>query len=155
MLGEKQKVVPGPGTIVGANVKLTGTLKDVNDITVHGRVDGEVISEKNVQIGETATIKGPVTADVITVAGLVKGAVVAKSKLEILPSGQVSGSIDAKELIIRGGAKFNGKCAMPEDAASPETEATNLVEGEETPVEGKEEQQQEEASTEQVDFEIE
>lgn len=146
MLGDKQKVIDGPGTIVGANVKLTGTLKDANDITVHGRVDGEVISDRNVQIGETATVKGPVSADVVTVAGVVKGGVVAKSKLEVLPSGKINGSIETKELIIRAGAKFNGKCVMPEGEEE-------IRAGEEEKVEEKNEE--ETPSEQAVDFEIE
>ncbi|MEK7548542.1 MAG: hypothetical protein AAB499_01430 [Patescibacteria group bacterium] len=32
------------GTIVGVNVALSGTLKDQNDIVVHGMVEGEVVS---------------------------------------------------------------------------------------------------------------
>ncbi len=108
----KNKVLPGPGTIIGANVKLVGALRDVNDITVHGSVDGEVHSEKTVTIGETATVKGPVTGAVVTVSGTVRGSIDADSRLEILPTGKVNGNIATKDLIIRSGAVFVGKSAM-------------------------------------------
>ena len=49
----------GPGTVVGVNVALSGTLKDKNDIAVYGMVDGEVVSEKTVTVGQSAQIKGP------------------------------------------------------------------------------------------------
>lgn len=109
---EKENVINGPGTVVGANVKLTGILKDVNDITVHGHVDGEVISDKNIIISETATIKGPVTAEMVTISGKVNGAVTATKKLEITPTGKIYGSIQTGDLIIRSGAQFVGKSAM-------------------------------------------
>lgn len=119
MFEQKPKQVDGPGTIVGANVKLSGTLKDSNDITVHGQVEGEVISEKNVTIEQTARIKGPINASLVIVAGEVSGEITAKDKLEILETGIVKGSISTNNLIIKSGATFNGKCNMKQiDAKS-------------------------------------
>lgn len=112
---EKDKVIPGPGTVVGANVKLTGVLKDINDITVHGKIDGEVISEKNVTVSETAEVKGPVSAQNVVVAGKVNGSITAIQKLELLPTARVSGSLTVKDLTIKSGAIFNGKSTMPAD----------------------------------------
>lgn len=111
---DKENSVAGPGTVVGANVKLTGVLKDTNDITVHGKVEGEVISDHNVQITETAEVKGPISAQNIVVAGKVDGAINAAQKIEILPTGKIFGSISMKDLIIRSGAVFIGKSMMPD-----------------------------------------
>lgn len=109
----------GVGTVVGANVKLQGTLKDTNDIAVHGIVEGEVISNKTIFISETAAIKGPIIGEIVTVAGTVKGSIDAKDKLEILATGKVSGSINSNTLIINAGAQFNGKSTMA--VATPDT----------------------------------
>lgn len=106
------KPLPGPGTVIGTNVKLIGALRDVNDIAVHGTIEGEVISEKNVTIGETAQVKGPVTGQIVMVAGTVRGAVEALNRLEVLPTGKVYGNIMTKDLIIRSGALFIGKSTM-------------------------------------------
>jgi len=124
MFDKDQTTVSGPGTVVGANVKLTGTLKDVNDITIHGVIDGEVISDRNVIISETASIKGPITANTIVVSGKVNGSITAQEKLEISPTGKVYGSIVAGDLIINSGAIFVGK-------------SNTLKEKDETPVEKK------------------
>lgn len=102
----------GPGTVVGANVKLQGTLRDTADIVVHGQVDGEVVSEQNVTVAETGVIKGPVTAAIISLSGTVRGAATAREKLEIMPSGKLHGSLVTKNLIIHSGAAFNGKSTM-------------------------------------------
>jgi len=109
------------GTIVGANVRLTGILKDSNDITVHGEVEGEVISEQNVTITETSTIKGPITAENVVIAGSVHGAITARDKIEVLPSGRVYGSMTMKDLTIRSGAIFIGKSTMPDQRKSSTT----------------------------------
>lgn len=113
MIGDN-KNVSGPNTVVGANVKLVGTLYDANEITIHGKIEGEVKSDKTVIITETAYIKGPVTADTVQIAGSVNGSITATGKLEILPTGKVYGSTTTKDLSIRSGAIFIGKSTMPE-----------------------------------------
>jgi cytoskeletal protein CcmA (bactofilin family) len=102
-------------TIVGSNVHLTGTLKDDSDIVVHGSVDGEVRSEQNVVIGDSAKIKGPITAQNISISGGVTGTITATDKLEIHPTGHVEGNIKAKDLVIHSGAFFTGKSEMMTD----------------------------------------
>lgn len=113
MMNDK-KTLSGPGTVVGVNVKLVGTLSDANEIIVHGKIEGEIISEKNVNISETAYIKGPISAEIVQIAGEIHGSIVATGKLEILPTGKVFGSITTKDLNIRSGAIFVGKSNMPE-----------------------------------------
>jgi len=121
MMGDN-KNVSGPNTVVGANVKLVGTLYDANEVTIHGKIEGEVQSDKTVIITETAYIKGPVTADTIQVAGAVHGSITATGKLEILPTGKVYGSVTTKDLSIRSGAIFIGKSTMPEAGKELELE---------------------------------
>ena len=132
MLDQKNKPLPGPGTVIGANVKLVGALRDVNDITVHGAVDGEVNSEKAITVGETATVKGPVAGATVTIAGTVRGAIEADTRLEIMPTGKVYGNITTRDLIIRSGAIFVGKSAMAsddklKDEAEPEAANTKTT----------------------------
>lgn len=127
MFEKDQATVSGPGTVVGTNVKLTGTLKDVNDITIHGYVDGEVISDKNVIVTETASVKGPITAEVITISGRANGSVTAHKKLEINPTGKVYGSITTSDLIIQSGAIFVGKSnTLKEEALVDEKKAEKV-----------------------------
>ena len=131
MMGDK-KPLSGPGTIVGANVKLVGTLSDANEIVVHGKIEGEVISEKSIIISETAFVKGPVTADMVQIAGEVHGSIVASGRLEILPTGKVFGAITTKDLNIRSGAIFVGKSNMPEGEKGVVLPTKNENEKEET-----------------------
>lgn len=124
MLGEKRPSPSGQGTVVGANVKLIGTLQDANDVIIHGRIEGEVISNQAISVSETAYVKGPIAGDLVTIAGKVRGSITATGKLEILPTGRVFGSITGKDLSIKSGAIFVGKCTMPEGEkeAAEETE---------------------------------
>lgn len=108
----QEEAVNGPGTVVGVNVALSGTLKDQNDIVVHGMVDGQVISDKSVSVGQSAQVKGPVKASIVTVAGTVRGEISAAERLEIMETGKVFGSITTKDLIVRSGAIISGKVEM-------------------------------------------
>lgn len=107
--------VEGPGTVVGVNVALSGTLKDQNDIVIYGMVEGEVISERAVNIGETAQVKGPVRGMVITVSGTSRGSIDASERLEITETGKVFGDIATKDLVIHSGATLVGKVSMGVD----------------------------------------
>jgi cytoskeletal protein CcmA (bactofilin family) len=122
----------GPTTIIGTTVTLIGTLRDQNDITIHGTVEGEIHSEQTVTIGEQAIIKGPISADTIVVGGTVRGELAATSHIEILSTGKVYGSTNTADLAIRSGAVFIGKSSMPENKSEPvttdDTEATYEVE---------------------------
>lgn len=127
--------VSGPGTVVGVNVALSGTLKDQNDIAVYGMVDGEVVSENTVTVGQTAQIKGPVRGRVVTIAGVVRGSIDASEKLELLETGKVFGSIAAKDLVVKSGAVIAGKVTMssdePEvDEVKPDEDVTETPEQE-------------------------
>lgn len=97
---------------------------------IHGTVDGEVVSEENVTVGETATVKGPVTATNIHVFGTVRGTLVAKERLEVEPKGQVFGDLTAKTLIIKAGAVFVGRSLMPEDLVTTKGKAKTRIEPE-------------------------
>ncbi|MEX0594808.1 MAG: polymer-forming cytoskeletal protein [Patescibacteria group bacterium] len=112
----------GPGTVVGVNVALSGTLKDQNDVSVYGMVDGEVVSEKTVTVGQSAQIKGPIRGKIITVAGVVRGSIDASEKLEVMETGKIFGSVVTKDFVVRSGAQITGKVTMGmDDDAAVET----------------------------------
>src|SRR3989304_6363352 len=123
MLGDKRPTSSGQGTVIGANVKLIGTLQDANDIVVHGRIEGEIISSQAISITESSYVKGPISADLVTIAGKVRGSITATGKLEILPTGRVYGSITSKDL--SGDLGIAGEAVSPSAARTIE-ELTHL-----------------------------
>ncbi len=115
-------------TVVGSGVHLTGTLKDQSDIVVHGTVEGEVKSDQNVIVGDSAKVKGPISALVVSVSGEVSGTIHAQDKLEIHPTGHVEGNIKTKDLIIHSGAYFAGKSEMTNGASEPAEVTSEMIE---------------------------
>ncbi len=100
-------------TIIGVSVTLKGNIHNKGSIQVNGTIEGEVKSDENVIVGETAQIKGPVIAKKIEASGEIRGLVEATEKLEINPTGKIYGDVNAKTLIIKEGAIFVGKSIMP------------------------------------------
>jgi cytoskeletal protein CcmA (bactofilin family) len=110
-------------TIIGVNVTLKGNLYNKGSIQVNGSVEGEVKSDENIVIGDSAKIKGPVIAKKIEISGEVIGTIEATEKLEINPTGRIVGDLKAKTLIIKEGAAFVGKSIMPATSPAGENEA--------------------------------
>lgn len=101
-------------TVIGLNVSLKGNLYNKGSIQINGTVEGEIKSDENLTIGETAVVKGPIFAKTIDISGEISGTVEASEQLEITPTGKVYGDIKAKSLIIKQGAIFVGSSAMTE-----------------------------------------
>lgn len=117
-------------TIIGVSVTLKGNIHNKGSIQVNGTIEGEVKSDENIIIGETAKIKGPVIAKKIEASGEVRGLVEASEKLEINPTGKIYGDVNAKTLIIKEGAVFVGKSIMPNEVGATEVKSVK----EEAPV---------------------
>lgn len=99
-------------TIVGAQVELTGSLRNQGSIQIHGRINGDVTSGASVLVGEGAIVTGPITAKHVEVSGQVHGAITAEQHVELLPKSLVKGDITTKQLSIKPGAVFIGASNM-------------------------------------------
>jgi cytoskeletal protein CcmA (bactofilin family) len=133
-------------TIIGINVTIKGNLYNKGSIQFNGTLDGELRSDENIIIGESAQIKGPVIAKKIEASGEIKGLVEATEKLEINSTGKIYGDINAKTLIIKEGAIFVGKSLMPGENSSN----TNVIQSETPKL--KEEDKKEEKDTDKLGF---
>jgi cytoskeletal protein CcmA (bactofilin family) len=77
-----------------------------------------------VVVGESAIIKGIISAGSVVVSGRVKGTVTAVQKVEIQKGGFLVGDIHSPAVCIEDGGDFHGMCDMGTD---------NWVEDEQTP----------------------
>lgn len=110
----KEEIVKAGGseTIVGASVKLKGSLRSDGNMLIEGAVNGDLKTKGSVKIGESANVVANIQANDIVVSGSVQGNIVAKERLEITESGKVIGDIVTNVLSIAPGAVFSGKCEM-------------------------------------------
>jgi len=100
------------GAYLGAGTKINGKLHFEGQATIEGEVEGEIIAQAHIIVGQQATIKGKMSAQSILVQGKVMADVVAEKKLEIQPPGSVMGDVTTQSLVIGDGAVLEGHISM-------------------------------------------
>jgi len=120
MFGKKDDTPPKVNTdkvdtIIGKDTEFNGTLQAKGVIRIDGKVDGEVLTQGDIIVGETGKIIGDVKARHITLAGEMHGNAIVEGRLEIISTGKLFGDIEVSSLVINDGAVFDGKCEMKND----------------------------------------
>ncbi|MGH7825230.1 MAG: bactofilin family protein [Candidatus Binatia bacterium] len=103
------------GAYLGPGTKINGKLIFDGPATIDGEVEGEIVAQANVTVGQQATIKGKISAASITVQGKVLADVQAEKKLEVQPPGSVVGDVITQSLIIGDGAVLEGHVSMKKE----------------------------------------
>ena len=98
-----------PATSIDAGSELEGTLRCRETLRIDGRIKGEVHCEKNVIIGEAATVLASVDAAEVTIAGEVRGDISASRKITLEPTARVIGDLCTPGIVIEEGAKLEGR----------------------------------------------
>ncbi len=99
-------------TIIGNNSRIEGVLTASESTRIDGVLEGKIMSESSVIVGESGEVVGDITAVEILVAGIVYGNLVAKERIEMTSTGRVLGDLITKTLVIDEGASFKGNCTM-------------------------------------------
>lgn len=97
---------------IGASLVIKGDLTSSEDMTLAGRVEGDVsVREHTLVIAPRARVQGNITARAVAVHGEVVGTIRA-DRVEVGSSGSVEGDITAPKLVIDEGAALNGRVGV-------------------------------------------
>lgn len=99
-------------TIIGNNSKIEGLLFASDSTRIDGLLQGKILSESSVIVGESGVVRGDINAVEILVAGTVYGNLKAEERIEITETGCLLGDLVTKTLVIDEGASFRGNCTM-------------------------------------------
>ena len=102
-----------PASVLSADLHVVGNLKTTGDIQVEGTVEGDIRAHL-LTIGESATIKGEVTADDVVINGRIVGRV-RGLKVRLTATARVEGDIIHKTIAIESGAHFEGSVQRQDD----------------------------------------
>jgi cytoskeletal protein CcmA (bactofilin family) len=103
------------GAYLGPGTKVNGKLIFDGPATIEGEVEGEIVAQANVTVGQQATVKGKLSAASVMVQGKVLADVQAEKKLEVQPPGSVVGDVSTQSLIIGDGAVLEGHVSMKKE----------------------------------------
>lgn len=110
-------VKPAPPSLISRDLKIIGDLKSDGEIQVDGSVEGDIRS-KTLLIGESAHVKGEITADSVVVHGAVNGQIKARA-VKLASSAHMVGNILHEDLAIETGAFLEGHCRRMEEVKQP------------------------------------
>lgn len=103
---------------IGKSVIIKGELSGSEDLTIEGKVDGEIeLRDHVLTIGPNGKIKAQVFAKSVIVMGRVTGNITASEKINIRENGSVEGDINAPTIAISEGARFRGSIDMQRQAS--------------------------------------
>ncbi len=102
-----------PASLLSSDLHITGNVKTTGDIQVEGTVEGDIRAHL-LTIGESATIKGEVTADDVVINGRIVGRV-RGLKVRLTSTARVEGDIIHKTIAIESGAHFEGSVQRQDD----------------------------------------
>lgn len=106
-----------PASVLSSDLHITGNLKTTGDIQVEGTVEGDIRAHL-LTVGESATIKGEVSADDVVINGRIVGRV-RGLKVRLTSTARVEGDIIHKTIAIESGAHFEGSVQRQDDPLNP------------------------------------
>ena len=95
--------------LLSADVEIKGSIKFQNELTVDGKVEGEINSAGVLTVGENSEIKGEIKTKSVTVYGKVHGNITVEDRCELKGRASLYGDLKATRLVIEDGATFVGK----------------------------------------------
>jgi cytoskeletal protein CcmA (bactofilin family) len=112
---DKDRGIPDFGEIrafLGEGTQFKGVLSFAGAVRIDGQLEGEIVGEDVLIVGEPAQVKADIEVGTLVVSGQVHGNITGKRRVELLGSSRVTGTIRTPCLVVTEGATFNGNCEM-------------------------------------------
>ena len=112
-------------TIISNGVKVEGKVSSNGSIRLDGIIQGDIVCQGNITIGDSGEVYGKVNGQSITIGGKVEGIINAKEKLMLESKANLKGDVFTKILVVEAGARFDGKSNMGESRETSESKPSN------------------------------
>jgi cytoskeletal protein CcmA (bactofilin family) len=109
-------------TIIGPSILINGKLSGDEDLTVRGRVEGELSLTRTLIVEPSGIVKANVAVKNAVVSGVVVGNITATESVELTKEGRMVGDIRSPRVIIVDGASFRGRVDMGNAEPRPASE---------------------------------
>ena len=93
--------------ILSSDVKIEGSIRFQKELVIDGTIQGQIISDGVLTIGENADVRGEIKTKSVTVFGKVHGNITAE-RCELKSMSALEGDLIAARLVIEEGATFIG-----------------------------------------------
>ncbi len=114
-------------TVISKDAVFEGKITSRDSVHIDGKLLGDVKSDATIELGETGSVEGNVTANHVITAGHIRGSVTAKDKVELKGKSRLEGDLVTTRLVIEDGAQFEGMCKMGGKVGAPATPAAPVT----------------------------
>ena len=109
-------------TLISEGSVLEGNLKAPAFVRIDGLVNGDVMVDEGLILGEKGEVKGNISTKEIFVYGTVRGDI-NTSSLEIKTTGRITGDIKTQNLAVENGGVYNGNLTMQQGEVQKQLQA--------------------------------
>lgn len=99
-------------TTIGPDAVFKGELQFEKGVKLLGRMEGAIVSNGTLAIGEGAKLLGDAKAGTIRLEGEVKGNLTASNKVHLSASAKLEGDLQTARLEVAEGAVLVGRCTI-------------------------------------------
>src|SRR5216117_2522539 len=105
--------------VLNSDVEIKGNLRFAGELTLEGKLEGEINSDGTLHLGDSAVVNGNINAASVVVRGKVTGNIVAKEKIDIKTKAELFGDVRSSKLVIEEGVTFVGKTEVNPNKVAP------------------------------------
>src|SRR4029453_16759853 len=105
--------------VLGSDVEIKGNIKFTGELTFEGKLEGEIIGDGTLHLGDTAVVTGDINATNINVRGKINGNLTAKEKVDIKTKAELFGDVRAARLSVEEGVTMVGRTEVNPNKVAP------------------------------------
>lgn len=115
-MSKNNEVQPTAVNLICDGTSIKGEIQASRDIRIDGTLNGKMVVNGKVVVGNTGKIEGDVQCKTIDVSGRVDGNIIASEMVNLKSTAVILGNITTDKITIEPGAKFTGSCKMSDEA---------------------------------------
>lgn len=115
-MSKNNEVQPTAVNLICDGTSIKGEIQASRDIRIDGLLNGKMVVNGKVVVGNTGKIEGDVQCKTIDVSGRVDGNIIASEMVNLKSTAVILGNITTDKITIEPGAKFTGSCKMSDVA---------------------------------------
>lgn len=112
----------------GKTMRIEGEVTSDEDLTIEGKVKGQLQVSKTLTIGKEGYVDGTIAAKVVHISGEAEGHLSASEKLVITSEGKYTGNINSDTIKVAEGAQIKGTINLEEGKITLNKPSTQPVE---------------------------
>lgn len=109
---EQQKSSPNSINLIANTTEFKGDLKTSSDIKFDGKLEGTLVSDDRLLLGENGYIKGDVKCKNAVISGTIEGKIIVEELIKLESTAKIQGELITSKLAIEPGAILDGTCTM-------------------------------------------